>query len=132
MGVLSDLRGLTTDTVKVGSLDVTVRGLTLEEWAALEGRFPELEGVLGGKAKPSPATMAAIVAPGLSVGGEVADEDGVRALSAGTLMLLSNAVLLVTFPQVKAPLEEALLKAGQQRTLQSAPSPKASRGSSKR
>lgn len=115
MATLRDLRGLAADTVKVGSLDVPIRGLTLEEWAALEARFPDLEGVLAGKAKPSPATLAGLVTPGLTVNGEEPDEDDVRQLSAGVLMQLGNAVMVATFPQVRAPLEAALLKAGQQR-----------------
>ena len=128
MGTLSDLRGLTTETVRVGALDVPIRGLSLEEWAALEARFPDMEGVLSGKAKPGPATLAAIVTPGLAVNGEAIEEAEVRALPAGTLMLLGNAILLATFPQVKAPLEAALQKAGLQRAATSAAAAAAAAG----
>jgi hypothetical protein len=130
MGILSELRGLTSDTVKVGSLDVPIRGLDLDEWAALERRFPELEGVLNGKAKPSPATMAAIVAPGLSVGPDSVTEAEARGLPAGTLLLLSNAILLNTFPQVR-PLAEALQQAALQRATGPAPPAKRSARRSK-
>lgn len=130
MGVLQDLRGLTTETVKIGSLDVPIRGLTLEEWTALEGRFPELEGVLAGKAKPSPGCMAGISALGLSVGGEMVEETDVRALPAGTQLLLSNAILLNTFPQVR-PLAEALQQAALQRATEQVQSAKPSRKQSR-
>ena len=131
MATLSDLRGLTQETIRVGSLDVTVRGLTAAEYAEFESRFPdEWKQFETGKGKPPLNLVSAIVAKGLSTNGEDVAPEDVDGLAAGIVMKLFQAVMVVTNPDAR-PLVEALQRDVLERAAGQVQSAKRSRNSSK-
>lgn len=96
-------------TVTIGGKDLPVPGVPLQDLVALLGRFPALQGLLGGGVKDAPVkpediltsipTAAhAIIAAGLGYGGDPKAEDHIAKFSFGDQLKMFEAVVAASLP----------------------------------